>query len=48
MNVGYWVLIGLLAFIAIVFTLIYLKADGFFDRDKKKTIGDEFIKKTKK
>lgn len=36
MDSGYWVFIGFVAFIAIVFKLLHLKADGFFERFKKR------------
>jgi uncharacterized membrane protein len=36
MDEGYWVIIGFVAFIAIVSTILVLNVNGFFDRFKKK------------
>ena len=36
MNDGYWIIIGLVTFIVVVFKILQLSAQGFFDRFKKK------------
>jgi hypothetical protein len=35
MNIGYLIIIGFIAFIAVVFKLLQLHAHGFFKRFKK-------------
>jgi uncharacterized membrane protein len=47
-NEGAWVLIGFVAFIAVIFILLYMNANGAFKNKNTKSASDGFAKEFKK